>query len=274
MIDTQALIDSILKGAEVGVRESLREIKQDAQRRAPVRKLFKGGGRRGVTAHIGVHNHQITGKPYAFAQRVGRTIEGEFIRGGPNSSAPVSQPKRGTGRGIGGAEFREVSRETSGFRLVHENHPVAGKAILGRAKSDVARGRGLHLLPGGKAGTEYGGTLRDSIKAEGPTRDGYQIVGYVKASAIENGFNYAYAQEFGTAHNAPQPYLRPALRDFFSKIGAGQRTAIKTHLERSSHPVRIVASSIELILGPTGSFGPSANSTLVRFGTRLNQALR
>jgi len=269
MIDFQRLVDSIIAAAEEGVEQSLNEIATDARRLAPVRKLFKGGGRRAISAHIGVHNHEVTGKPYSMAKRVGRTLEGEFVRGAPNSSAPVTRRLK-AGR-LGGQEFREVEREPGfnvAFRFRLGRHRIAGKQILARARRDLARGAGLHVLPGGKSGVEYGGTLRDSIEPEGPTRGGYRIVGYVKASAIEHGFNYAYAQEMGTAHNAPQPYLRPALRNYLSKLGASQRTAIKTALQRGTYPVRVVAGSIELVLKPTGG------DALRRFGNKLDRALR
>jgi len=287
MFDYQRLVDSITEAAEQGVKASLEDIRNDARRRAPVRKLFKGGGRRSVTAHIGVHNHAVTGKPYQLARRVaGLTLGGSPLRGSQNTSVPTTRRLRAFGgqRLAGSADhtFREVKRvgnDSFTFASTKARFKIGGKSRLidvhseinRRARYDVSRGRGINASAGGV--TEFGGTLRDSIQVEGPTRSGYRIVGYVVASAIEHGFNYAYAQEFGTAHNAPQPFLRPALRNFFARLGAVQQTSIKTHLERRPHPVRLIASEIELVLSPTGSFGATGSgSALVKLGNKLDRA--
>jgi hypothetical protein len=270
MIDSRRLIESILNALEAGVEQSLEEIKNEAQRRAPVRKLFKGGGRRRFKGGLAVHNYSFAAEPYFRSSRVGRTPDGDYIRGRTNSLAPVTSPSRRSGRRpIGGLEFRDVQRDGDSFRLAHGRSRRVGREILASAKRDVARGRGLRIVSvdaRGKEDIQYGGTLRDSIEVVGPFRTTEGVTGYVKASAIENGFNYAYAQEFGTAHNAPQPYLRPALRSMLRKITTTQRNAIRNRLERQSHPLRIVSTGLELVVTPARS------SALVRFDTRMTAA--
>lgn len=244
MISERALLNSILDGVEAGLTASLDQIKDDAQKRAPVRKLFRGGGRRRITTGLAVHNYSFRAEPFRRTQRVGvnpADPTGRPIRGRTNSSAPVTA----RGPAIGGLEFRELASEGKGFRFRLAN-TVGGREILSRAKSEARRGKGVNTLASGKAGAEYGGTLRDSIEVVGPFRTIEGVTGYVKASAIENGFNYAYAQEFGTAHNAPQPYLRPALRGMFRKIAVTQRDSIRNRLSRQPARLQLVKTSLKL----------------------------
>jgi hypothetical protein len=276
MLDGRQFLESLLDGIELGVTRSLEQIKNDAQRRAPVRRLFKGGGRRRITGAIGVRNQIGAGTAYFRTSRVGQTPEGRTIRGRTNSAAPVTSPSRGSRRmPIGSPDFREVSREGSGF--VFKNTRRVGREILASARSDVARGRGLRNVSvdaSGKGAIEYGGTLRDSIKVIGPRRTPLPgVVGYVSASATEHGFNYAYAQEFGTAHNAPQPFLRPALRNAFRRITETNRDAIRTTLERGERRIRVVPGSIELHLEPGGSFSAKGGgSALARVEKMFERA--
>lgn len=292
MIDSRSLLDSILQGLTEGVGQSLEEIANEARRRAPVRRLFKGGGRshkRFVAGQIGVGNHDVVGRPYMRTTRVGRTITGETIRGRTNSAAPVTSPPRGSGRTpIGGSQFREVARSGNGFRFSQISE--VRDDVLGRALSDVRRGRGLRLISrerralsfierdvlglGARGAVrenfEYGGTLRDSIEVVGPRRTPLPgVMGYVKASAVEHGFNYAYAQEFGTAHNAPQPFMRPALRNSLRKITTTQKYAIKTHLERSPRRMHIKPMFVTIRINP---IAPALG--VARFNRRLDQAFR
>lgn len=87
--------------------------------------------------------------------------------------------------------------------------------------------RGLHR---DKAGVvRYGGSLRASIHqvlASLSTREGRgKVYGYVRAGNKE--VDYAGYQEFGTSHNRPHPFLRPALYESRDPL----YNNVKAHLE-------------------------------------------
>ena len=158
-------------------------------------------------------------------------------RGRPNSSQPVIRVE-GLGRITG--NFRELSGPG---QLAHgtiyarvNGRTVRGElssALTARGAYEVRKGRATNAETG-----EIGGALRDSIKAEGPFVTRGEVYGFVSAAAFnEQGFNYAYAQEIGTGHNRPQPFLRPALRELKDQIVNSQRTAFNTAL-RNAHGVR------------------------------------
>lgn len=152
------------------------------------------------------------------------------LRGRPNSRRPVVRVE-----GIG--------RVTGNFRELSEPGKLAVSQIYARVNGRTVRGdlrltaKGRYELETGRAVTsegELGGTLRDSIHPEGPFVTRGEVYGYVSAAAFnEKGFNYALAQEIGTGHNRPQPYLRPALRELRDQIVYLQRNAFSTALKNA-----------------------------------------
>jgi hypothetical protein len=158
-------------------------------------------------------------------------------RGRPNSRRPVIRVE-----GLG--------RVTGNFRELSEPGKLAISQIYTRVNGRTARGdltsaltaRGRYELKTGRAVTpegELGGTLRDSIHSEGPFVSRGEVYGFVSAAAFnEKGFNYALAQEIGTAHNRPQPYLRPALRELRDQIVSAQRNALGTALKNAKNGSR------------------------------------
>lgn len=187
---------------------------------------------------------QSTGRTAGDVQRnrdVQRTVQLEPeerlpARGRPNSRRPVVRVE-----GLG--------RVTGNFRELSEPGKLAISQIYARVNGRTARGdltasltaRGRYELKSGRAVTpegELGGTLRDSIHPEGPFVTRGEVYGFVSAAAFnEQGFNYALAQEIGTGHNRPQPYLRPALRELRDQIVNAQRNAVGTAL-KNAHSAR------------------------------------
>lgn len=235
MLDPYDLINAVLQGSIEGVNGALEDIAGIARRRAPVRKLFKGGRKRSITGAIGVHNNAYDatkGLPFNYKYHLGnivgyapktRSLVAQSTtprQGRVNSQYPVSRKINGV-RLAGGSEvsFREVR----GGQFVHQLvlSRIGGKsnrldvlsAYLGRAIRDVEAGRGVRVVPGGDL--EYGGALRDSIAVQPARRFALEVWGSVSAHATDPGrdFDYAWAQEMGTAHNRAQPFLRPALRE-------------------------------------------------------------
>lgn len=158
-------------------------------------------------------------------------------RGRPNSRQPVIRVE-GLGRVTG--NFRELSEPgklAMGTIYARVNGRTArgdlASALTARGRYEVAKGRAANPETG-----EIGGALRDSIRSEGPFVTRGEVYGFVRAAAFnEKGFNYAYAQEVGTGHNRPQPFLRPALRELKDQIVNLQRNAFSTAL-RNAHSTR------------------------------------
>lgn len=278
-------LDVVLDAAADGANTILGQIKGEAQHRAPVRKLFKGGYKikfRGPGGGVGVRNQYLNttyGRAYSIAVHFAQTVSGgnrkypivsstNRRRGRQNSSIPTTarirefENKRlmGTFDDISFREVRKVDGQYQ-FATTQVRAKVGGKfrildirdQFAKGAARDLARGRGLHQVPGKGGHTEYGGTLRDSIEVEEVTRRGDVLEGYVKASAIEtdgrkSAFNYAYAQEFGTAHNAPQPYLRPAARLFAMRLAPGLSNPIRTALQRMpAGQVKVTTDDLKIV---------------------------
>jgi hypothetical protein len=173
------------------------------------------GLKRGVGARARQHQYAADG---------GRVI------GRINSLSPVLMSPAGR---IGGQALRRLSEV--GFLQVqtisHKGGTFSALDLLSaRGRYELKSGRAAHLHkedaddPGQLM---LGGTLRDSIKREGPYVHRDEVYGFVSAAAFnEQGFNYALAQEVGTGHNRPQPYLRPALRELHDDIVGKQAKGI------------------------------------------------
>lgn len=102
-----------------------------------------------------------------------------------------------------------------GFELAHREIRIGRHTVL---TSDLLSARGRYEVKTGRAktsgpkGDEIGGTLRDSIRIEGPYVSDRGMSGFVSAFADNgSGLNYGYFMEFGSRHNKPHPFLRPAL---------------------------------------------------------------
>lgn len=302
----ESLYHAIIDGVAEGVAGSLEQIASAARRRAPVRQLFKGEARYKIRGKIGVHNEYTFSGAYRMAERVARLVAGSPSSGkypiaGPgrrqgaqNSSIPSTQKIKALGnqRLIGHSSkndyisFREVRQVGSGYEFMHDMvRARVGKKtqllsirdqFVSRAAYDLARGTGVHTNKA-TGEEEYGGTLRDSIHTNGPIREmGSGLVyGYVIASAKrEGGFNYAYAQEFGTAHNRAQPFLRPALREEFQRVVNFQKMKVRERLRHARgatkpHVAATVHVTFDTTLDPRMANAiRSVNRNLNALGTR------
>jgi hypothetical protein len=146
------------------------------------------------------------------------------VTGRANSTSPVIKTQYGYVGGkskVGGTDSRALrkvlhSQSGSGFELEHKEIRVNGHTI---GTSDLLSQRGRYEVMSGRAKTgvgpgdlEIGGTLRDSIHIEGPFASKGGFYGFVTAFAEnEKGLNYGYFMEFGSRHNRPHPFMRPAL---------------------------------------------------------------
>lgn len=285
MLDGQSLLNALLEAARQGASATLQQIATDARRRAPVRRIFKGGSRRKFRSPVGITNQRVTGMPYSLAYRTARvastkttnhpTLTDFTRRGRANSAVPVTRHLEAIGARVAGdadINFREVRKiKNNSFEFAHTKvRYKVGKQFrildlrdefLARVARDVSHGRGITKVSGQQ---QYGGKLRESIKVVEPIRQGTQIIGYVTASAIEHGFNYAYAQEFGTAHNRPQPYLRPAARAMHRRIKDNLRNSMATYLAKiTPGHIRLTNAEFKITVQLGGGFKSGGAGSVV-----------
>jgi hypothetical protein len=157
---------------------------------------------------------------------------GGSITGRTNSYAPVIKTKAGR---VGGEQLRHwAGHEVLSISTIK----IGKKTVLladqlnARGRYEVKTGRAVTIGPHGEA--VVGGTLREGITIEGPYYTGDSVFGFVSALAIDPAktkrknpqHNYAADQEFGSRHNAPHPFLRPAFWESLDQIKSGQRAAI------------------------------------------------
>jgi HK97 gp10 family phage protein len=145
-----------------------------------------------------------------------------------------------TAKGISGPERSKMVRGYE-FRSKY----LQGQ-LTTRARSNLARGIGVHEVTGGSAakigeapaGTlVLGGALRDSIHSTGihnTKNGGMQFSIRADARRPTDGVEYAKYVEYGTFKDAAQPFLRPAAK------GAEQYAAgiVKKHLRGTGLTVK------------------------------------
>lgn len=251
VLSASDLVSIIMEAAEAGVRGGLEEIQSIAKEMAPVRSIYAMTKNRNAkhkqSMASGSRYVALSGKaarmsgstvtsdvmlPGGRSVRTGRSFQrgtglkvgpsSSRVRGRSNSTSPVIKTPYGFVGGkakVGGKDARALRRvkplEGGGFELAHKEIRIGRHAVM---TSDLLSARGRYEVKSGRAktsgpnGDEIGGTLRDSIRIEGPFVSKRTVSGYVSAYAEnDNGLNYGYFMEFGSRHNQPHPFLRPAL---------------------------------------------------------------
>lgn len=108
---------------------------------------------------------------------------------------------------------------------------TANQFLTSRGQWEVASGRAA-FTKGDR--TTLGGSLKGSIvavKADPDVREGSVIYGHVRAGSKK--VYYARFQEFGTRHNRPHPFLRPALYDSRSVLKRNVIAALSRSLGKN-----------------------------------------
>lgn len=102
----------------------------------------------------------------------------------------------------------ELKRQLDAFNRAESRIPGTGVPFVGpRPKQGTFSSlinSAFHVTKTGE--TELGGRLRDEIFRTSIRDTGKTISGWVVSPTP-----YAKYQEYGTSHNRPQPYMRPAL---------------------------------------------------------------
>jgi HK97 gp10 family phage protein len=173
-------------------------------------------------------------------QRLGRrttfaghanTLLPVFSRGGYRFTGDLRRFNPLMGGMLGQLEPVPVVRQRGGRVRSVPNNPRHGvtssedESPGGVLQRSMLSGRGRyevkHATSRGLFGNRVGGKLRGELRIRGPERHSGSWWMYV-----ESPTEYAPYQEFGTSHNRPQPFLRPALYESRNVLRFEVRKAI------------------------------------------------
>lgn len=195
----------IQQGGTRALNETAKATESVAKKYAPVRNIFKGGSRSFRLKTM----YQIN------KERDARKSLGL----GPDTYG-ISRtvvPSRGKDMRTYGDTVNMRARRSSRARLYPGGplKPTSMMRLHSRGKYEVSSTRADY-----KGGV--GGRLRGEIYVERAVRDGSSYMARVVSPTP-----YAKYQEFGTRHNAAQPFLRPALRENKSLLVSNMKNEIR-----------------------------------------------
>lgn len=204
------------------VSDTVRIVTEDARRRAPVRKVFKGSLGRATLQSI-----EEAAAEVALRSRLGlapgpvrtqRTPAARVHGFGPRRL--LTSPRL-PAYDVGASRFRAASGRFTTASAFRATQPLHGQLqfateLSARGRYELKTGR-ANITAGGK--TYLGGRLRSQITSGGVSGNP------VFVGSVISPTPYAKYVEFGTRHNRAQPYLRPAL--------AAQREAFRKRLQRA-----------------------------------------
>ena len=249
MIDFEALAAEILDQATSALGAGALMVQERAKHLAPVRHIFSGDrytlrykqasemeADRSVRARMGLSVEGSMDNPRPRTARYRsplRHTEPDNRWAGRYGSRPT--PKWRERRLSVAAQHLADYQAEMANRKAGEIHQAtvldrhgAYEVKLALASSSRHNPRSARSLRWGHA--YVGGRLRNSIRAIRPSMSGGVATAWVVAGGEEAP--YAKYQEFGTAHNAAHPFLRPALAesraDIVSRIAAAIRDASRT----------------------------------------------
>ena len=279
MIDESAILKAILGAGTQSVRSGLQMIETRAQELAPVRNVFKSGGRtrkvatfdvvasenltRSVALQMSGQNARVL-RAESFLYHPTRNAahldlsdtpeSGGRIRARQNSYAPLLHTPGGL---FSAEEVRELAPNTHelkfgssrvfGSLTVNDLLSSRGRYELGHVRG-VNKGR---FEAGAQMPDTLGGRLKSGIKTVMPEQRGLIVQGFVVSEAVDpsTGHDYTADQEFGTRHNRAHPYMRPATAESRARIVDLQRGTVARELKKvnvgvGSIPVRITLSAV------------------------------
>lgn len=103
-----------------------------------------------------------------------------------------------------------------------------GKRILtARGEFEVKSGRATFKSPDGVQ--RIGGRLKGELRVIEAVYRGNHVWAYVESPTVdpETGYPYPRAQEFGSAHNRPHPFMRPGLHETRNELVNATKQAVR-----------------------------------------------
>jgi hypothetical protein len=266
-LNTQKLEQYFIDRAIVAVDRTAVTVLAKAKKYAPVRSIFAGTTfrtRTMSTMSAGGVTMPIPGGPLETRQPIHRRVRmpgpvgnpNDDIRSGhPNSSIPVFT--KGKVQLVGDfRQYANVPKKRGELVKVQafagargqdlgEIAPQSARGALTVAgRYEVRSGRALYGTPGRLGpmmrNLDYGGYEREAtgriggrLKAElfiDPAKyDAGHVWAYVVSPTKDpvTGYPYPRAQEFGSSHNKPHPFLRPALYESQKTLVANVQRSVK-----------------------------------------------
>lgn len=264
-LNVQAINANLIRKAIPAVDEVAQSVHMRARKYAPVRKLFrgttyrkddslfgqfaspKGKARRPIERRINFGGQQRSGHANSFRPLFRspdgtRAIQGDFRRvhtsdTGAQRLRPIFHDDLTEGNKVLRGNLEVFQRTgATGYRQIRQSKPISaedihvrgGKALTGRGRYEVRTGRSVRTSPSGIS--RIGGRLRGEIYVESARYSEGRVTAYVVSPTKdpETGYPYNRAMEFGTAHNRPYPFMRPALREHRTKFRQAIKSALGT----------------------------------------------
>jgi HK97 gp10 family phage protein len=236
-----------IKAANQAANHALRRIRD----RAPVRRLFRGTTFRTMsefTSPAGPGrapiNRRVMGSDVT-AESATRRKRGvsygltahdmarsaEAFTGHANSFQPLI--KYGRSKFTQG-DFRKVDKAgrladvqatliQSGRSTTVHTRGTQAQFLTSRGRYEVGKGRATFK-------GHVGGRLRDELRVVPAVREGTHVWAYVVSPTKDpdTGYPYNRAQEFGTVHNRPHPFMRPGLHESRGALVAAVKSNLQT----------------------------------------------
>lgn len=236
MIDFAPLIAAVQEGVAIGLGHGAEIVARSARAKAPVRQIFSNRGpvKRTKTAAEMDEDRSIRAA-------LGLSVEGS--RDNPLPSIITGDripPRRWKDRRLSRADQLLNDRQAVMARMLSGKNPRTPERLRQFHASQVPwrtalSKRGAYEVKTRRAVGRFGGhltiggALRESIVTVPVIRTGGRSIAWVIALA-----EYAKYQEFGTAHNAAHPFLRPAAMESQQKAVEAISRGINAAIARSN----------------------------------------
>lgn len=235
MIDFAPLIQMVREAVVLGLGEGAEIVAASARRKAPVRQIFSNRG-----PEIRTKTASEMEADRSMRAALGLSVEGSLDNPMPTIiTGNRLPPRRWKDRRLSRADQLLADREAVVARMVSGQSPRTPArlrafhaaqtpwrtALSARGAYEVKTRRAVARFGGHRT---IGGYLRESITAEPVTRTGGMSVAWVIALA-----EYAKYQEFGTAHHAAHPFLRPAAMESQTKVVEAISRQISSTISRT-----------------------------------------
>lgn len=194
---------------ELAINETAVAVAEEARRRAPVRKVFKGS-----VGHAALQSVEEVAAETAQRSRLGLAPGPVRTQRTPASRVHGFGPRRLLQRPALDPRVSRFRAASGQFAQSGTNRLIFDTPLTSRGRYELKTGR-ANIISGGKA--YLGGRLRSEITSSA-TEGG----GLVFSARVISPTPYAKYVEYGTRRSRAQPYLRPAL--------AGQQGALRSRL--------------------------------------------
>jgi len=248
MIDFSLLQNAIHEAVSLGLGEGAEIVAKAARAKAPVRRIFSNRG-----PEIGLKTAGEMEADKDVRASLGLSVEGSRNNPAPTIVRGRVPPRRWSDRRLAQADKLLADRDAVMARYWSGKDPASASnpsrlkafhaaqipwrtALSARGAYEVRTRRAVGRFGGHRT---IGGTLRDSIRAELPTRRGGKSTAWVIATAP-----YAKYMEYGTVHAAAHPFLRPAAAESQQKVanvvGEWVRYAATSRASAGKYEIEVV----------------------------------